>query len=110
MPKPSTSVIAEARGGLLNEELTEAIQKATTAVRATGRKAKVTLELTINAFGGEAGEVERVAIQDKITVKVPEPKKFDSVFFIDSNNNLQRQQTIVGVEPSASRDDAKKVG
>lgn len=108
--KPATSVLAEMRGGLLNEELAEAIQEATTAVRATGRKAKVTLELTINAFGGEAGEVERVAIQDKVTVKVPEPKKFDSVFFIDSNNNLQRQQTISAVEPSAPRDGVQKAG
>lgn len=108
--KPATSTLAEMRGGLLNEELAEAMQKATASVRATGRKAKVTLEMTIQAFDGEPGEIERVAITDKITTKLPEPKKRDSIFFIDSNNNLQRQQSIAGVEPSAPRDGVQKAG
>lgn len=108
--KPATSTIAEMRGGLLNEELAEALQKATDAVRTTGRKAKVTLELTIIPYDGDPGEIERIAIADKVTTKLPEPKKRDSIFFIDSNNNLQRQQSIAGVEPSAPRDGVQKAG
>ncbi len=99
--KHATTTIAEIRGGLLNEELAEAIGKVTAAVRETGRKGKVKLELVILPFDGEAGEIERVTVRDHVTTTLPEKKKRDSVFFIDTNNNLQRQQSIPGVEPVA---------
>ncbi len=107
--KHFTTTLAEMRGGLLNDDLSEAMNKAAAAVRETGRKAKVKLELTILPFDGEPGEIERVAVTDKLTVQLPEKKKRDSVFFLDSNNNLQRQQTIAGVESEAA-DTAKKGG
>jgi hypothetical protein len=108
--KHATTTLAEIRGGLLNEELSEAIVDCTAAVRETGRKGKVTLEIVIEPFDGEAGEIERVTVRDKVTLKKPEKKKRDSVFFIDSNNNLQRQQTIPGVDQSAPSTGASKAG
>lgn len=96
--KPATSTLAEMRGGLLNEELGEALREATAAVRQTGRKASVKLEIIIEPYDGDEGDIERVSVKDKITLKKPEPKKRDSVFFINTNLDLQRQQTIGGVE------------
>lgn len=94
--KPATTTIAEMRGGALNDELSKAIQDAAAAVRATGRAATVTLELKINPYDGDEGEVERVSVSDKVKTKLPEPKKRDSVFFITSGNDLTRQNVING--------------
>lgn len=84
------------RGGALNDELGAAIREATQAVRLTGRKATVKLEIIINPYDGDQGEIERVSLQDKVTIKKPEPKKRDSVFFITDKHDLTRQQVISG--------------
>lgn len=100
--KPATTTLAELRGGLAVEELGDALRTATESVKATGKKAVVTVKLTIRPNGqADPGDVQSVFVDDDITTKLPVPSRRASVFFISEHSDLCRQQTIPGVEPAA---------
>lgn len=104
--KHAINIIGELRKGSCNEELSEAIATATERVKATGKKARVTLILDIEPAGVQKDDrtsaVERVWVTDEVKVTLPKMPKEQTYFFIDpDNNNLTRQdpqRVIPGVK------------
>lgn len=109
--KPATTTLAELRGGLAVEELGSALRSATEAVKETGKKAVVTLKLTIRPNGhAEPGDIQSVFVDDDVSMKLPVPSRRASVFFVTEHHDLARQQTIAGIERDAHHEPTIKSG
>lgn len=74
------------RGGVVYD-LGEALQRLVTAVEETGKGGSLTLKLTLEPDKKYGTAVE---VADAITVKIPEPDKPSSIFYMDGSHNLVR--------------------
>lgn len=92
--RPAMDTLREIRNGLMLSELEAAIASAAQAVRDTGKKATITIELAIKPTG--SGAVRAVTIGDKIKVKVAEPVGDETVFFMADNLDLTRHNPDQG--------------
>lgn len=82
-----TDVLTEVRRGQCELELTDGLRALVEAVETTGRSGTLTLKLDISPNGkGEA-----VFVKDTITVKKPQVEGQASIFFIDDEHNLTRE-------------------
>ena len=77
-------------GGAL-EELKDAIEDVTRAVKSRGGTGKVTLELTFTKEGRS-----QVGVTDKIKVAKPAVKKDKTIFFTTTEGQLSRDDTRQG--------------
>ncbi|MEF8794005.1 hypothetical protein [Thiohalorhabdus sp.] len=77
------------RGGALMDELGDEYRDLIAAVRETGKKGKLTLELEVKPGGGEDNEV--IHVKDNVKMTVPEHDRKPSVYFSTQNNELTRQ-------------------
>jgi hypothetical protein len=85
------TVLAEVRRGEVLDELSQALKQTVAAVRATGKKGKLTLELAISPVTkGEIGESIATYITADVQTKLPRPDKKASIFFTTSDDHLQR--------------------
>lgn len=75
------------RGGL-NAELGGELKGLLDAIKATGKKGKLTLTLDIEPIG--KGEVETVKVGTAIKVTAPDPARQPTIFFLDDELNLSR--------------------
>ncbi len=80
--------LRELRHGSALTELSESLAAVVAAVRATGKKGKLKLELSI--CPASKGETVCVMIEDTITTKLPQLEKPVSVFYSDEQNMLHR--------------------
>lgn len=73
--------------GAVNDQLTNKLREVSAAVTLTGKKGKLSLELTIvpTAEG-------QVRIEPKAKVVVPEPDNRQTLFFVDDKGNLSREE------------------
>lgn len=85
MSRPITDVIGDLAGGRTMERLTELLQNVVSAVQETGKDGSLQLTLTIKPNGAHG-----VIVKDAIKAKTPEMDRGDSVFFIDSDGGLHR--------------------
>lgn len=76
MDRPSTHV-----------ELSEKLNALVKAVRDTGKKGSLAITFTVGLFDGDP---DRIIIDDKIVMKVPEHDRKSSIFFPDKHGNLSR--------------------
>lgn len=74
------------RGGVVYD-LGEALQRLVTAVEETRKGGSLTLKLTLKPDEKYGTAVE---VADQITVKIPEPSKPSSLFYMDGSHNLVR--------------------
>ena len=86
MTRPFNYILGELGAGETVERLTEDLAEVVTAVRATGKTGKVTLELTVKQNGAHG-----VSISDKITTKAPRDDRGESLFFADPEGGLHRR-------------------
>lgn len=68
-------------------ELSEKLQALTTAVRETGKKGTLGITITVGLFDGDP---DRIVIGDKITMRMPEHDRKDSIFFPTQSGQLSR--------------------
>ena len=81
------SVLRNQRKGELLNEMSEAIQKATQAVKEHMKPAVVILKITIAPADGNA---DAVSVVDDVDLKVPRPSRSSSLFFTTDDNRLVR--------------------
>lgn len=108
MSRPFTDVIGEIDRGRLFDELTERLAEVVDGVRLTQKAGELTLKLKISPNGEDA-----VAIADEVKVKLPEPNKPKSLFFIGKGNALSRRdprqqdlplRDVSGPEPDTAKE------
>lgn len=85
MARNAISILQELRGGDCVMELTDKLNEATAAAMQTGKKAVVTIKLTITPQGAQA------LVKDDIETKNPEFPVQPTVMFVDDYSNLTRQ-------------------
>ena len=93
MSRPFTDILGELAAGETLQIFSADLAEVVTAVRATGKKGTIRLDLEVNANGAHG-----VRITDKITVKAPREDRGETLFFSDADGNLHRrdprQQTL----------------
>jgi hypothetical protein len=79
---PGHMTIGELRKGMCSEQLRQAIQEATERTKATRKKSKVQLTLTIDLADEKAEEVEMVTVIDDIKLVLPKLPQKQTFFYI----------------------------
>lgn len=86
--RPFGAWLHEQRGGAAHAELSDSLNELVEAVAATGRPGELTFKLKIKPAG--KGDHGTVIVSDSTTVKLPEPERGESIFFVDEDANLAR--------------------
>lgn len=86
--RPFTDTLRELRGGVVMDELGEALNKVVGAVRDTGKMGSLTL--TIKVKPASKGNLDTMFLEDTLKVNAPENDKGATVFFATPEGNLQR--------------------
>lgn len=91
-PKPEVDgailpLLTEHRGGEILTELSAAMRVVAEAVQLIGKSGTITLKLK---FAVAQGTSNTLVISDKVTAKLPEAEKRGSIFYVDHNFNLVR--------------------
>lgn len=86
-PRPFDEFLREQRRGGVMHDAGVALQKLVTAIEATGKGGSLTITLKLKPDDKYGTAVE---VADSIVVKVPEPNKPSSLFFMDGSHNLVR--------------------
>lgn len=84
---PFASILTQLQQGGTHAELSTTLQKLTEAVRATGKAGQMTLVLKLSE-SKVGGALDVVAT---VTSKLPQPKQYASIFYVDDANNLVRK-------------------
>lgn len=90
--RSSLQILSEVRDGQVAAELSNAIHDATAAVKEFGKKATVTVELTIAPLRGGAEKlVEAPLIMTaEVSSKLPQAEPEATIFFVDAGGNMTR--------------------
>lgn len=87
--RPFADWMHEQRGGLTHAELSEAFQELIRAVSEEGKAGQLTFTVKVKpASKGQTGGP--LLVTDDIKVKAPQPERAESIFFVDRDNNLRR--------------------
>ena len=86
MSRPFGDILGELAGGTTYATLTESLEEIVVKVRETGKSGTLTLTLTVKA-NGKSG----ITVTDKVTAKVPQDPRGDTLFFSDQDGGLHRQ-------------------
>lgn len=89
---PFIQMFARLKKGTKATECTEKMGALFEAVKRTGSKGKMTIELTVEP--DDKGEVRTVDIKAKVTAKCPERKEPATTFFIVGERSLSTTGTI----------------
>lgn len=76
------------RGGECITELSQSLAQLASAVRSSGKKGKLTLELEIAPLSKGGGTA--IGVIDRIAVKLPAEEKEVSVFYVGDDGRLSR--------------------
>lgn len=96
--KPFAAVLQELNSGRTHTDLSDTLQALVEAVNATGKKG--TLQLTLTVEPSKAHNAMDVTAT--VRSKLPEPKQFATIFYVDSGSNLVRndpRQTELDLGP-----------
>lgn len=85
--RPFADVLIDLNYGRVHTELSVDLQELIAAVIATEKSGALTLKLNISPADAKG----MVVITDAIAVKMPELKRAASMFFVDDENNLTRE-------------------
>lgn len=86
--RPFADVLREQAQGKTHDEMSEALYDLAARVRATGKKGKVSLTITMEPMKGD----ERVlVVSDEIKLQLPEFPRKPSIFYTADDGNLSRQ-------------------
>lgn len=82
------ALLQNQRAGVCMSELSEKLQQLSNTVRGTGKKGKLTLEITMNPL--QKGGGHAVTVTDKISLKLPQDEPEVSVFYVGDQGQLTR--------------------
>ena len=82
--RPIVDAFRHLRGGLMLDEAGEGLAEVVRAVEETGRGGKLIIELSIKP----AGKTGALSITDKITAKVPQGERLDTLMYATPEGNL----------------------
>jgi len=85
MSRPFTEVLAELGQQDANEELTGDLAQLVQDVQLYTKPGEITLKIKVAPNGQSS-----VKVDYKITTKLPEPDRPQTMFFVDDNNGLRR--------------------
>jgi hypothetical protein len=97
--RPFTDWLLVQRRGATNLELSDALNEVVAAVSELGKKGEIVLKITVKP-GGDG----MVTVEDEIKLKAPEPDRSASLYFIDEDANLHRE------DPRQTKLDLREVG
>lgn len=104
--RPFAAVLQALQQGKTHRELSAQLQDLVAGVKETGRAGTLTLKLKVSK-SKVGGALE---IDDTVTTNIPAPKRDASLFFVDRNNNLVRNdpaQTELDLSPVRVVDNAQ---
>lgn len=85
---PAIQLLAQVHAGLTVTEMADAQRLAVESVRRTGKKAVISIQITIAPDG--KGEVVSVETSAEVKVKLPKKSVRATTFFVTGDNELQR--------------------
>lgn len=80
--------LTEQRNGLLHAELTDAMHELVTAVRDHGKGGELVIKIKVKPVSKSS--YDALSVSDDVIVKKPVGERGDGLFFVDSHNNLRR--------------------
>lgn len=86
-PREFVSFLLDINKGQSHRELSEKFAELVATVQETGKAGSMTYSVTVKP---EAGTDNLVIVTDQITVKRPQGERRKSLFFVDDNHNLTR--------------------
>jgi antitoxin (DNA-binding transcriptional repressor) of toxin-antitoxin stability system len=88
--RPFAAILQEVAAGKLHTQLSEKLNELTEAVKATGKKGTVTVQITVEPV--KKGNTNALTVSGKTVAKIPEGDDANpsSVFFTDAAGNLTR--------------------
>ncbi|MCG9105604.1 hypothetical protein LH433_02385 [Laribacter hongkongensis] len=86
MHRPITDILHELRRGDLVDEASDALKEVVTAVEQTGKAGELTLKLIVKPASKGTGTM---VIADKLTKKMPELPRGETIMFSTPEGNLQ---------------------
>lgn len=96
--RPFAAVLAEYNNGRTAAELSEDLQAIVAAVKATGKKGTLTVQIVLTESKA-AGALDMVVTKKTV---MPQPKQFSTIFYVDDADNLVRndpRQTELDLSP-----------
>lgn len=106
--RPFTDTLTAIRYGLLLDDLSNELNRLTTACMDSGRKGELTLKLTLRP--GKAGQLE---IVDDVQVRLPKQERPTTLLYATPEGNLQRedprQMSLAGIREVAPVKPAKEI-
>lgn len=85
MQRSFMATVADLRSGRVQDDLTKQLSDLVTAVETTGKKGELTLTLTV---APAAKNSTMLRIDDKVTLKAPQPDRAPTLMFVDGEHNL----------------------
>ena len=86
--RPFLSFLQEYQRGELHDELSTALNELVTAVQGVGKKGSLTLQIEVQLAGKRRNQV---FVKADVKSKLPEADREESIFFVDRDGNLTRQ-------------------
>jgi hypothetical protein len=115
--RPFADFLREQSKGSTHDELSQALHDLVARVRDTGKKGSLTLTIGVELLKGGRSD-NAVIVSDSIKLNLPEHDRDTSLFFTDSNGNLNRNdpnqlafESLRDVsKPREQRDDGAETG
>ncbi|MCO1574997.1 hypothetical protein M8C13_04390 [Crossiella sp. SN42] len=85
--RPFATFLMETNRGRTHRELTDALYELVAEVKRTGKPGAVSLAITVKPQAGNDG---LVIVTDQITKKLPKGERGTSIFFVDNDGGLRR--------------------
>lgn len=86
--RPFADWLREQQSGRTHDELTDALAEVVAAVRDTGKKGTLTLQVTVAPF--DKTNSAAVMVTDVVKKAVPQPERRRAIFYADDAGNLTR--------------------
>jgi DnaJ-class molecular chaperone len=83
-----TRTVAQINAGASQDELSRSMAELLTAVRATGKAGSLTY--TIEVKPASRGDIVTVKLSDTIKLKMPKGERPETIFYINEDGGLQR--------------------
>jgi hypothetical protein len=85
--RPFAAFLREQAGGKTHDELSDALRDLVARVQDTGKKGSLSLTVNVEPL---KGDTDTLVIKDEIKLKLPEHDRKASLFFVNDDGNLTR--------------------
>jgi hypothetical protein len=86
--KPFAAFLQEHRNGLAHSEASDLLNELVQAVVETGKGGSLTMTIKVKPAG--KGDHKTLFVSDDIRIKKPELERSETIFFVDDQHNLRR--------------------